>query len=78
MQASQFIGAWNRAPLMTRVTVLARLVVNGERGDVAVMKLIELCGLMASMLSVRARLQIAMQLRDTADCLAPPFDQRLN
>jgi len=73
---SQFLVAWNRAPLMTKVTVLARLVVNGERGDLAVMKLIELCGLMASMLSAEARVAIAAQLREEANALAPPPERR--
>jgi hypothetical protein len=68
--------AWNRTDLMTRLSILARLVVNGERADLAVMKLIELCGLMASMLSSEARVAIARQLRDEADMLAPPLDRR--
>jgi hypothetical protein len=61
---------------MTKVTVLARLVVNGERGDLAVMKLMELVALMASMLSAEARIAIAAQLRDEADGLAPPPGRR--
>jgi hypothetical protein len=71
-----FLTAWNRTPLMTRVTILAKLVVNGERGDWATLKLIELCGLMASMLSAEARVAIASQLRDEANALAPPSDRR--
>jgi hypothetical protein len=61
---------------MTKVTVLARLMVNGERGDLAVSKLIALVAVMASMLSSEARVNIAAQLRDEADILAPPPDRR--
>jgi hypothetical protein len=61
---------------MTKVTVLARLTVQGEQAQLAVMKLVELCGLMASMLSAEARVAIAAQLKDEADALAPPLDRR--
>ena len=59
--------------------MLARLTVNGERRDLAVMKLIELCGLMASMMeSAEARVCIAETFRSEADPLAPPVDRRLH
>jgi hypothetical protein len=61
---------------MTKVTLLARLTVQGEQAQLAVMKLIELCGLMASMLSAEARVAVAAQLRDEADMLCPPLDRR--
>jgi hypothetical protein len=60
---------------MTRVSILARLVVNGERGDLAVMKLIELVALMASMLGAEARVAIIAQLREEADALVPSSDR---
>jgi hypothetical protein len=40
------------------------------------MKLVDLIGLMASMLSAEARVAIANQLRDEADALAPSVDGR--
>ena len=61
---------------MTKVTVLARLMVNGERADLAVSKLVALVSLMASMLSSEARVAIAQQLRAEADALCPPLDRR--
>jgi hypothetical protein len=61
---------------MTKLLILARLVVNGQRGDLAVMKLNELCGLMTSMLSAEARDAIAQQWRDLADASAPPSDHQ--
>jgi hypothetical protein len=68
--------AWNKTPLMTRLTLLARSVVNGERPEVGVGKLIGLVALMASFLGAEQRLLIANQLRDEADALAPPFERR--
>ena len=76
MQPSNLLAAWRRTDLMTKVTVLARLTVQGEQAQLAVMKLVELCGLMASMLSAEARVAIAAQLKDEADALAPPLDRR--
>ena len=73
---AQFLVAWNRTDLMTRLSLLARLVVNGERADLAVSKLVALVSLMASMLSAEARVAIAAQLRDEADVLCPPLDRR--
>ena len=61
---------------MAKVTVLARLMVNGERADLAVSKLVALVSLMASMLSSEARVAIAQQLRAEADILCPPLDRR--
>jgi hypothetical protein len=61
---------------MAKVTVLARLMVNGERADLAVSKLVALVSLMASMLSSEARVAIAQQLRAEADMLCPPLDRR--
>jgi hypothetical protein len=73
---AQFRAAWNRTNQMTRLSIFARLVVNGERGDLATMKLLELVSLMASMLSAEARVAIAEQLRAEADLLAPPAERR--
>ena len=73
---AQFLVAWNRTDLMTRLSILARLVVNGERADLAVSKLVALVSLMASVLSSEARIAIAQQLRGEADMLAPPPDRR--
>jgi hypothetical protein len=73
---AQFLFAWNRTDLMTRLSILARLVVNGERADLAVGKLFALVAVMASMLSPESRVCIAQQLRDEADALAPPLDRR--
>jgi hypothetical protein len=73
---ANILVAWNRTDLMTKVTVLARLMVNGERADLAVRKLVALISVMASMLSSEARVAIAAQLRDEADMLAPPLDRR--
>ena len=73
---AQFLVAWNRTDLMTRLSLLARLVVNGERADLAVSKLVALVSLMASMLSAAARVAIAAQLRAEADVLCPPLDRR--
>ena len=72
----RFFVAWNRTDLMTRLSILARVVVNGERGDLAVGKLIALVAVMASQLSSEARVAIAQQLRAEADMLAPPVDRR--
>jgi hypothetical protein len=72
----RFIGAFNRAPMVTRLSVLARMMINGERPQVGVAKLIDLVGLLASMLNGEARLTIAAQLRDQADALAPPAERR--
>jgi hypothetical protein len=69
LRNAQFIVAWNRTDLMTRLSILARLVVNGERADLAVGKLIALVSLMASMLSSEARVAIAQQLRAEACCV---------
>jgi hypothetical protein len=66
----RFAQAFVRAPLMTQLSVLARLVVQGERAILACMKTLELVSLMGSMLSETARLEIAAQLRDAADTLA--------
>jgi hypothetical protein len=74
--SEKYIQAFHRAPLMTRLVVLARAVVHGERGDVAASKLINLATVMAAMLSGRARLEIAAQLRDAAEMLAPPAEPR--
>ena len=71
-----FLSAWQRTDLLTKVTLLARLMVNGERGDLAVSKLIALVAVMASMLSSEARVSIAAQLRAEADMLCPPLDRR--
>ena len=76
MQPSNFLAAWRRTDLMAKVTVLARLMVNGERADLAVSKLVALVSLMASMLSSEARVAIAQQLRAEADMLCPPLDRR--
>ena len=73
---AQLLVAWNRTDLMTRLSILARLVVNGERADLAVSKLVALVSLMASMLSPESRVCIAQQLRDEADMLCPPLDRR--
>jgi hypothetical protein len=73
---ARFVRAFARAPMMTQLTVLARLVVHGERAVIATAKLIDLISLMAAVLSSEARLTIAAQLRDAADMLAPPFDRR--
>ena len=61
---------------MTRLTILTRLVANGEPAQLAVMKLIDLISLLASMLSAEARVAIAAQLRDEANALAPPSERR--
>ena len=71
-----FLAARNRKPLMMRLSILAGMTVNGERGDLAVSKLVALVSLMASMLSSEARVAIAAQLRAEADMLAPPLDRR--
>jgi hypothetical protein len=61
---------------MTRLTLLARSVVDGERPEVGVGKLISLVALMASFLRAEQRLMIANQLRDEAEALAPSFERR--
>lgn len=76
MTPHSFLTAWQRTDLMTKLAVLARLTVQGEQAQLAVMKLVELCGLMASMLDAESRVAIAAQLRAEADMLAPPLDQR--
>jgi hypothetical protein len=79
MQLSErYLRAFARAPLTTRVTALAKLVVNGEQAIVAVSRLIDLITLMGSMLSAEARLLIAHQLIETASLLVPPRDRRLH
>jgi hypothetical protein len=61
---------------MTRLTLLARSVVDGERPEVGVSKLIGLAALMASFLGAEQRPLIANHLRDEADALVPPFEGR--
>jgi len=70
------LAAWQRAPLMTRLTILARSVAHGERPQVGVGKLIDLVALMASFLDAEHRLMVAQHIKDTADAIAPPFDRR--
>jgi len=73
---ARFLNAFRRAPPMTKVAVMARTLVNGEQALPAVAKLIALVVLMASCLSIEARVAIAAQLRDEADLLAPPPERR--
>jgi hypothetical protein len=61
---------------MTRLSILAAMVVQGERAQVAVAKLIALASVMAAMLDGEARVAIAQQLRAEADMLTPPPDRR--
>jgi hypothetical protein len=61
---------------MTKLVIMARMLVNGEHALTAVAKLIGLVVVMASCLSAEARVAIADQLRSEADALAPPFDRR--
>jgi hypothetical protein len=74
----RFPKAFTRAPLMTQLSILARIVVQGEKAILATMKTIELVGLMGSMLSETARLEIAAQLRDAADTLASQHDRHIH
>ena len=74
----RFAKAFTRAPLMTQLSILARIVVQGEKAILATMKTIELVGLMGSMLSETARLEIAAQLRDAADTLASQHDRHIH
>jgi hypothetical protein len=69
------LAAWNRAPLMTKVVVMARLLVNGDQALTGIAKLIALVVVMASHMSAEVRVAIAAQLRDEADALAPPYDR---
>jgi hypothetical protein len=61
---------------MTKVAVMARMLVNGEQALTAVAKLIALIVVMASCLSAEARIAIAQQLREEANALATPTDRR--
>jgi len=70
-----FVRAWNRTPLMVRLSVLARLATQGEQAQLAVMKLIDLISVMASMLNSEARIAIANQLRGEAEALAPSQEE---
>jgi hypothetical protein len=70
-----FLNAWNRTPLMTRLAILAGSVIEGERAQMGVSKLIALVAVMASHLSSEARVAVADQLRAEADLLVPPFDR---
>jgi hypothetical protein len=76
LRQARILNAWCRAPLMTKVAVMARMLVNGEQALTAVAKLVALIVVMASCLSAEARIAIAQQLREEADALAPPFDRR--
>jgi hypothetical protein len=60
---------------MTKVAVMARMLVNGEQALPGIAKLIALVVVMASCLSAEARVAIAQQLREEADALAPPLDR---
>jgi hypothetical protein len=61
---------------MTKLTDMARLVVEGEPGLTAAAKLLGLVTLMASCLGAEARLAVAEQMRQEADALMPPSDRR--
>jgi len=76
LKQARVLNAWCRAPLMTKVAVMARMLANGDQALPAVAKLIALVVVMASCLSAEARVAIAGQLRDEADALAPPYDRR--
>jgi hypothetical protein len=78
MTNTDFVNAWNRTPMMTKLSIMARMVVQKEDPQISVMKLIELVGLMASMLNGEARVAIADQLRDEADALAPLPNRRIH
>jgi hypothetical protein len=69
---------WHGAPLMKRLEVIAAHLVNGEQALEAVVKLLSLVALMASMLSAEARIAIAAQLKEEADALCPPVDRRIH
>ena len=70
--------AWHRAPLMRKLEILAASIVNGEHALEAVVKLLSLVALMASMLSPAARICVAAQMKEEADALCPPPDRRLH
>ena len=74
----RFAKAFTRAPLMTQLSILARLTVQGERAILATMKMVELISLMGSMLSEKAQLEIAAQLRDAADTLASQHERHVH
>jgi hypothetical protein len=63
------LNAWNRTPMMLRVSILARSLLEGEHGSEAVAKLIALAAVMASSLTLEQRITIAHQMRNEADQL---------
>jgi hypothetical protein len=77
-QRSAIVRIWNRTPLMRKLSILAAMTAKGERADLAVGKLVALAGLMASFLSAEQRVNIASQLRQEADALAPNPERRLH
>jgi hypothetical protein len=64
-----FIAAWNRTPMMTKLSIMAAMMIKSEQAPMAVSKLIALVGTMATMLDSESRVYIASQLRDEADTL---------
>jgi hypothetical protein len=70
--------AWRKAPLMTKVAVMARMMCNDAQPLTAISRLIALVVLMASSMSAEARIAIADQLRQEADQLSPPHDRLLH
>jgi hypothetical protein len=70
------LAAFTRAPLMTKLVIMARMLVNNEEGLTAIAKLIALVVTMAACMSAEVRLAVADQLRSEADLLAPPFNRR--
>ena len=72
------VKAWNRTPLTRRLSILAAMTVQGQRPQIAVVRLVALVSAMASELPPEARVFIAEALRSEADALAPPVDRKLH
>jgi hypothetical protein len=75
---SRYLSAWSRAPMQTKVAVMARMLVNDQQPLTAIARLIGLVIVMAANMSVEVRIAVADQLRSEADALCPPPDRRLH
>jgi hypothetical protein len=77
MQLDRFVRAYARAPLMTKVTILARMLVDGEASLVAIAKLIALVVTLTACMSAEARVVIGQQLIEEGSNILDPPERRL-
>ena len=75
---AQWLRAWQRTPLMTRVVILADSLLDSEQPGVGIQKLIALVSVLSTCVDGKTRACIVEQLRAEADLLTPPDRRSLH